>query len=656
MRVQKKGVKGNAALYMTRAKALKKLQVSLAEFRRLCILKGIFPREPKKKVEGPLKTYYLTKDIQYLAQEPLLDKFRQIRVHKRKIRHATSKGQRGHAKLLRKHAPGYTLDHIVRERYPNFRDALKDLDDALCHINLFAQLPSVPSVTAERIRNCFRLSREFAHFVAVTGTLRKVFCSIKGIYYQAEVLGETITWLVPHKFTQELPGDVDYRVMGSFLEFYECLMKFVNFRLYHSQGLRYPPPVDQDREKCGVLLGALKTELVVSNPPEQKVEKSKVDQDSKRIAEIQLRARELANELRDEDNDNEHDDEERKEHSGESSIMDIDDMDDDRRTSQSNPFSRLFSGLVFFLGRETPVWALEFILRSFGGKVGWEGEGSSIEESDPSITHFIVDRPALRKERRMNAEYVQPQWVFDSCNALTLLPPALYGVGAPLPPHLSPFPQDDAEDYRPEFQEYIDRLREGDSTVVFDAVASFEAARRARDAMTTKELAEGSKQNRGDSKLVSRDEEDEHQPGYAPNFEGQEEAVEDNDEDEEVEEDESDDEEFGDEIDGEAEGDEGDSNIEPDPVSRTHRAKVKSRNMKQNQPAESASPVRGKITRRSEKERRELERAKMMMSKKDRRLFDRIEHSKRRKSERVEKLKERRQSLEVRPTLVKKNG
>jgi pescadillo len=71
-REQKKGKAGNARAYITRAKALKKLQLSLPEFRRLCILKGIFPRDPKKKVEGADKTYYLRKDIDFLAHERII--------------------------------------------------------------------------------------------------------------------------------------------------------------------------------------------------------------------------------------------------------------------------------------------------------------------------------------------------------------------------------------------------------------------------------------------------------------------------------------------------------------------------------------------------------------------------------------------------------
>ena len=41
------------------------------------------------------------------------------------------------------------------------------------------------------------------------------------ICVQAEVVGQKITWLVPHPLSQVIPTDVDFRVMLTFLEFYE---------------------------------------------------------------------------------------------------------------------------------------------------------------------------------------------------------------------------------------------------------------------------------------------------------------------------------------------------------------------------------------------------------------------------------------------------
>ena len=62
-----------------------------------------------------------------------------------------------------------------------------------------------------------------------------------GYYYQVEIGGETITWLVSHQFAQEHNEDVDYRVMRTFTEFYAATVSFVLYRLYTSLNLKYPP-------------------------------------------------------------------------------------------------------------------------------------------------------------------------------------------------------------------------------------------------------------------------------------------------------------------------------------------------------------------------------------------------------------------------------
>lgn len=126
---------------------------------------------------------------------------------------------------------------------------------------------------------------------------------------------------------------------------------------------------------------------------------------------------------------------------------------------------QLFQNLTFFLSREVPRGYLELVILSYGGKVGWEGQDSPIAMNDKSITHHIVDRPKLLPNYARlpkSREYVQPQWILDCANFNFVLPIEKYGVGAALPPHLSPWVDDKEEGYVPKYKEEVERLKNGE--------------------------------------------------------------------------------------------------------------------------------------------------------------------------------------------------
>jgi hypothetical protein len=71
---------------VSRKTALKMLQLSLKDFRKLCILKGIYPREPRNRKRAQkgatgIKTLYHLKDIQFLLHEPIIWKLRDYKVY-----------------------------------------------------------------------------------------------------------------------------------------------------------------------------------------------------------------------------------------------------------------------------------------------------------------------------------------------------------------------------------------------------------------------------------------------------------------------------------------------------------------------------------------------------------------------------------------------
>ncbi|KAL0422847.1 UNVERIFIED_CONTAM: Pescadillo [Sesamum latifolium] len=450
---------GNAAKYVTRSQAVKALQVSLPVFRKLCILKGVFPREPKKKVKGNHHSYYHMKDIMFLRHDPLLEKLRDIRAYEKKVKKAMSKKNRDLAERLLTRKPTYTLDRLIKERYPKFIDALRDLDDCLSMVHLFAALPAVDravdgeKIPVDRVHNCRRLSHEWQAYISRTHKLRKTFISVKGIYYQAEVEGQKITWLTPHALQQVLP-EVDYRVLLTFLEFYETLLAFVNFKLYHSINVKYPPILDPRLEALAADLYALsryfdantqsssvKTKAITSPGSEQtedQKEGAELDESELRLAQLeqQLPSNEPG------------------------ALMHLveDAASEDEEDVETRECKNLFKNMKFFLSREVPRESLLFIIPAFGGTVSWEGEGAPFEESDQSITHQVVDRPAQGR-KFLTREYVQPQWVYDCVNARIILPTEKYMVGCIPPPHLSPFVDNEVEGHIPEYAEAIERLK-----------------------------------------------------------------------------------------------------------------------------------------------------------------------------------------------------
>ena len=439
-------------------------------------------REPKKKVKGQGKTYYHVKDINFLAHEPLLDTFRALRAYERKIKKAKAKQAYHAVDRLEERKPQYGLDHLVKERYPSFGDALRDFDDPLTLTHLFAMLPADKrhGIPAELVTRSRALALEFQAWVTKTHALRKAFISVKGIYYQALVHGQEVTWLTPHALHQTLPEDVDYRVMLTFLEFYLAMMGFVNYKLYHDRALRYPPLLDTKLEDDAAGIVAVIHDLADTV---NKVKQGKVVTAAKR-GDAQATATEARMKTLDfaaigggkgDDDDEEAEAERldaRSDDDGDAAAQTSTDDEeameeaiasaaglDPAQREDAKTCASLFKGLVFFLNRETPRDAMVFIIRAFGGEVCWEGEGSPYDERDGGVTHHVCDRPLSKDQMKPQREYVQPQWVVDCANWRVLIPTAEYAPGAPPPPHLSPFVDADDEGYTPDYQQTLMRLR-----------------------------------------------------------------------------------------------------------------------------------------------------------------------------------------------------
>jgi pescadillo len=420
------------------------------------------------------------------------------------VRRAAGRNEIDEANRKNSLVPTYTLHHLVKERYPRFSDALGDIDDALSLTYLFAALPGHSNVSPSVITKAKTLAAAWGAYCATTSAITKSFISVKGVYMEAAIQDTVIRWVIPHAFTQHLPEDVDFRIMRTFLEFYETMLNFVMFKLYNDAGVRYPFSLkDLGGEATGstsAVLGAnlraltnaldsskgavsclVRDELEKESKEAETVEAKREKKHSKGLVKAMSAALgKLAEDASDNEGDEEEDDDGSVDVAGplHAALENI--ANEEARASvpgervelsdERIKRRRLFEGLTFFLSREIPRGYLEIISLAFGAKVGWEGNDSPVSINDPSVTHHIVDRPKLPSSYESlpkSREYVQPQWILDCANFLFMLPIAKYTFGATLPPHLSPWVDDEEEGYKPAYAEEIERLKNGE--VVDDA-------------------------------------------------------------------------------------------------------------------------------------------------------------------------------------------
>lgn len=462
LKIKQRRKKGIVKAYISRAAAIRKLQLPLSDFRRLCILKGVYPVEPKNKSKltggnTRRKTYFFTRDIQFLLNEPLLQKFWDFKVFMKRLTKA--KGRHDLEKFVKVNEtkPAYQLDSLVKERYPRFVDALRDCDDALSMCFLFAMLPKTHNRPDEMIDLSRKVTLEFMHYVIHTKSLRKVFISIKGYYYQAEIMGQKITWIVPHQFVIDRVTNVDMNVMKTFTEFYITLLGFINYRLFTSMNALYPPQfvkenIEDLTKQTNQVDKSTKKQTKKRKMPddEQDYEESIQELRDEITASLNKRVRIFENKsVASAENADQKPDvfEEDEPEEGETKKDDVEKL----TVQQVMALENLFKGMKFFLNREVPRESLTFVIRSFGGEVSWDKTlfpGATYDENDPSITHQIIDRTSLPAVV-VGRFYIQPQWVYDCINLRIMLPTADYLIGATLPPHLSPFVTEKQGDYVP---------------------------------------------------------------------------------------------------------------------------------------------------------------------------------------------------------------
>ena len=246
--------------------------------------------------------------------------------------------------------------------------------------------------------------------------------------------------------------------MLTFLEFYQTFLSFINYRLYTSINLIYPPKLDMEKDDAGAGLSAYLIQSTTDQQPTNQDQSTTntlpVKDTTKQLATLPSKIAALTDDTPTEDipvvNDEALD-----------TFTSVDPTTTLPQPSLSitETTNSLFKGLHIYLSRETPVDALTFLLLSFGVSSLSTDPTTGLSpypESDPRITHQICDRGKLPDSIIPGRKYIQPQWIVDSINRGILLDETLYLPGAELPAHLSPFVEKTEGKYDPEEELEVD--------------------------------------------------------------------------------------------------------------------------------------------------------------------------------------------------------
>ena len=282
---------GIASRYTTRNQALNRLQLKLADFRRLCILKGItstrtLVSSPEtrrlRSPSCPIGSADPPPAAGVTQSAPTADHPRPLppRGPRRSSRASTrptttsrtstssrtspsSRNSATSARTAQDQAPGrrgvprrgpsggeeaQVRPGPPRERYPTFLDALRDLDDPLTLAHLFAVLPADKRHGIGRVLPISQALARVSIVVTKMHALRKVFISVKDLLPGGGA--QEITWLTPHAPRRRCPRTW---TTGSspFLDFYTSMLGFVNYKLYFDQGLGTAGPGHATRGRRG---------------------------------------------------------------------------------------------------------------------------------------------------------------------------------------------------------------------------------------------------------------------------------------------------------------------------------------------------------------------------------------------------------------------